>query len=125
MLQSAWHYMQASTFGAVKMSTSEKYVQSLTKIKEAEEKIQKEIDEQKKKVVDELRNFEIHVTQSITTAKSDGEKLVESSIEQARKKANVETEKIVEEAKNKAKPISSKIDSHIVKEIIDILLKEV
>ena len=117
--------MQVSTFGEVKMSTSEKYVHSLTKIKEAEEKTQREIDEQKKKVADELRNFEIHVTQSITTAKSDGEKLVESSIEQARKKANAETEKIVEEAKNKAKTISSKIDSHIVKEIIDILLKEV
>ncbi|WP_101477742.1 hypothetical protein [Candidatus Nitrosotalea bavarica] len=107
------------------MSTSEKYVHSLAKIKEAEDKIQKEIDEQKKKVVEELRNLEIHVTQSITTAKSDGEKLVESSMEQARKKANAETEKIVEEAKNKAKTISSKIDSHIVKEIIDILLKEV
>ena len=117
--------MQASTFGEIKMSTSEKYVQSLAKIKEAEEKTQKEIDEQKKKVVEELRNFEILVTQSITTAKSAGEKLVESSIEQARKKANAETEKIVEEAKNKAKTISSKIDSHIVKEIIDILLKEV
>ena len=117
--------MQVSTFGEDKMSTSEKYVQSLTKIKEAEEKTQREIDEQKKKVADELRNFEIHVNQSIATAKSDGEKLVESTIEQARKKANAETEKIVEEAKSKAKTISSKIDSHIVKEIIDILLKEV
>ena len=116
--------MQVNTFGAVKMTT-EKYVHSLTKIKEAEEKTQKEIDEQKKKVTEELRNFEINVTQSITTAKSDGEKLVESSIEQVRKKANAETEKIVEEAKNKAKIISSKIDSNIVKEIIDILLKEV
>jgi vacuolar-type H+-ATPase subunit H len=117
--------MQASTFGAVKMSTSEKYVNSLTKIKEAEDKTQKEIDEQKKKVADELRNFEIHASQSITTAKLDGEKLVESSIEQARKKANAETEKIIEDAKNKAKTVSSKIDSNIVKEIIDILLKEV
>ena len=107
------------------MSTSEKYVHSLTKIKEVEEKTQKEIDEQKKKVAEELRNFEIHVTQSITAAKTDGEKLVESSIEQARKKANVETEKIVEEAKNKAKTISSRIDSNTVKQIIDILLKEV
>jgi len=105
--------------------SSEKYVQSLTKIKEAEERTQKEIDEKKKRVAEELRNFEIYVTQSITSAKSDGEKLVESSIEQARKKANVETEKIVEEAKNKAKTISSKIDSNIVKEIINILLKEV
>ena len=107
------------------MSTSEKYVHSLSKIKEAEEKTQKEIDEQKKKVADELRNFEVHVTQSITVAKTDGEKLVESSMEQARKKASTETEKIVEEAKNKAKTISSKIDSNIVKQIIDILLKEV
>jgi|SRR5579863_6399980 len=117
--------MQASTFGEVKMSTSEKYVHSLTKIKEAEDTIQKDIDEQKKKVQDELRNLEIQAIQSITNAKSDGEKLVESSIEQARKKANAETEKIVEDARNKAKTISSKIDSHIVKEIIDILLKEV
>ena len=107
------------------MSTSEKYVHSLTKIKEAEEKTQKEIDEQKKKVAEELRNFEINVTQSITVAKRDGEKLVESSIEQARKKASAETEKIVEEAKNKAKTISSIIDSKTVKQIIDILLKEV
>jgi vacuolar-type H+-ATPase subunit H len=117
--------MQANTFGDLKMSTSEQYVHSLTKIKEAEDRTQKEIDEQKKKVVEELRNFEIHVTQSISTAKSDGEKLVDSSVEQARKKANAETEKIVEDAKNKAKTISSKIDSHTVKEIIDILLKEV
>ena len=125
MLLSLWHYTQASTFGVVKMSTSEKYVNSLSKIKEAEEKTQKEIDEQKKKVSEELRTFEIHVTQSITTAKTDGEKLVESAIEQARKKANAETEKIVEEAKNKAKTISLKIDSNTVKQIIDILLKEV
>ena len=107
------------------MSTSEKYVHSLKQIKEAEEKSQKEIDEQKKKVADELRNFETHAIQSITSAKADGEKLVESSIDQAKKKAHTETEKIIEEAKNKAKSISSKIDSKTVKEIIDILLKEV
>lgn len=107
------------------MSTSEKYVHSLKQIKEAEEQSQKEIDEQKKKVADELRNFETHAIQSITTAKSDGEKLVESSLDQARKKAHAETEKIIEDAKNNAKSVSSKIDSKTVKEIIDILLKEV
>jgi vacuolar-type H+-ATPase subunit H len=117
--------MQVSIFGEHKMSTSEKYVNSLTKIKESEERTQKEIDEKKKNVAEELRNFEIHVTQSIATANSDGQKLIESSIEQARNKANVEKEKIVEDAKNKAKTISSKIDSNTVKEIIDILLKEV
>jgi len=117
--------MQANISGEHKMSTSEKYVNSLTKIKEAEERTQKEIDEKKKKVGEELRNFEIHVTQSIANLKLDGQKLVDSSIEQARNKANAETEKIVEDAKNKAKTISSKIDSNTVKEIIDILLKEV
>lgn len=107
------------------MSTSEKYVHSLKQIKEAEDKSQKEIDEQKKKVADELRNFETNAVKSITSAKADGEKLVESSIDQARKKAHTETEKIIEDAKNKAKTVSSRIDSHTVKEIIDILLKEV
>lgn len=107
------------------MPTSEKYVHSLKQIKEVEDKSQKEIDEQKKKVAEELQNFETHAIQSITAAKTDGEKLVESSIDQARKKAHTETEKIIEEAKTKAKTISSKIDSHTVKEIIDILLKEV
>ena len=117
--------MQASTCWEFKMTASEKYVQSLTKIKEAEERAQKEIDEQKKKVAEELRNFEVQITKSITTAKTDGEKLVESSIDQTRRKADSETEKIIEEAKNKAKTISSRIDSQTVKEIIEILLKEV
>lgn len=107
------------------MSTSEKYVHSLKQIKEAEDKSQKEIDEQKKKVAEELRNFETYAVKSITSAKADGEKLVESSIDQARKKAHTETEKIIEDAKNKAKTVTSRIDSHTVKEIIDILLKEV
>ena len=107
------------------MSTSEKYVHSLKQIKEAEDISQKEIDEQKKKVADELRNFETYAVKSITSAKADGEKLVESSIDQARKKAHAETEKIIEDAKNKAKTVTSRIDSHTVKEIIDILLKEV
>lgn len=116
--------MQADTFWEFKMS-AEKYIHSLKQIKEAEEKSQREIDEQKKKVADELRNFESRAKQSITTAKADGEKLVESSIEQARKKAHDETTKIIDEANNKAKTISSRIDSQTVKEIIDILLKEV
>ena len=117
--------MQASTFGEFEMSTTEKYVHSLKQIKEAEERTQKEIDEQKRRVIEDLRNFEAHVTKSIATTKTEGEKLVESSIEQARKKANAETEKIVEEAKEKSKAISSRIDSQQIREIIDILIKEV
>lgn len=107
------------------MSTTEKYVHSLKQIKESEEKAQKEIDEQKKRISEDFRNFEINVSKSVTMAKTDGEKLVETSVDQARKKANAETEKIIEEATSKSKTISSRIDAQTVHEIIDILLKEV
>ena len=107
------------------MSTAEKYVHSLKQIKEAEDRTQKEIDEQKKRVSEEFRNFESNVTKTITLTKSDGEKLVESNIEKSRKKAKTETEKIIEDAENKSKTISARIDAQTVKEIIDILLKEV
>jgi len=107
------------------MSTAEKYVHSLKQIKEAEEKTQREIDEQKKKVAEEFKNFETNVAKTIVTAKTDGEKLVETSIEQARRKAIVETEKIVEDAKNKSQINSIKVDAQTVREIIGILLKEV
>ena len=107
------------------MSTAEKYVHSLKQIKEAEEKTQREIDEQKKKIVEELKNFETYIAKTIATAKIDGEKLVETYIEQARKKANTEIEKIIEDAKNKSQTISTRINAQTVREIIDILLKEV
>ncbi len=107
------------------MSTAEKYVHSLKQIKEAEDRIQKEIDEQKKRIPEEFRNFESYVTKTIAAATMDGEKLVESSVEQSRKRAKTETEKIIEEANNKSKTISARIDAQTVREIIDILLKGV
>lgn len=107
------------------MSTTEKYVHSLKQIKEAEDRAQKAIDEQKKRVSEEFHNLESNTTKTITTTKIDGEKLVESSVEQSRKKAAAETEKIVEDANNKSKTISARIDAQTVHEIIDILLKEV
>ena len=64
------------------MSTTEKYVHSLKQIKEAEDRAQKAIDEQKKRVLEEFHNFEASITKTITSAKIDGEKLVESSVEQ-------------------------------------------
>jgi vacuolar-type H+-ATPase subunit H len=118
--------MQASTFGEFKMATEEKYVHSIKQIKEAEERAQKEINEQQKKVIEDLRNFENHITASTITTKTDGEKLAESTIAQARKKANSEAEKIIEDAKEKSKTISSRIDTQTISEIINhILLKEV
>ncbi len=107
------------------MSSAEKYVHSLKQIKEAEERIQSQIDEHKKKVSEEFRNFESYVAKTITTAKSDGEKLVESSTEQSRKKASAETDKIIADATTKSKTVSARIDASTVREIIDNLLKEV
>ncbi len=107
------------------MSTAEKYVHSLRQIKEAEERTQTQIDEHKKKISEEFRNFESNGVKTITSARNDGEKLVESSIEQARKKAEGETEKIIGEATSKSKTVSARIDAHTVREIIDNLLKEV
>jgi vacuolar-type H+-ATPase subunit H len=107
------------------MSTAEKYVHSLKQIKETEDRIQIQIDEHKKKVSEEFRNFEGYVSKTIAIAKSDGERLVESSTEQSRKKASAETEKIIEDAKAKSKTISSRMDAPTVLEIIDSLLKEV
>ncbi|MFZ1077298.1 MAG: hypothetical protein WAN47_07715 [Nitrosotalea sp.] len=107
------------------MSTAEKYVHSLKQIKEAEDRTQTQIDEHKKKVSEEFRNFESYVSQTITTVKIDGEKLVESNVEQSRKKATTETEKIIDDATNKSKTVSAKIDAQTVQEIINTLLKEV
>ncbi|MDE1726026.1 MAG: hypothetical protein KGH89_02015 [Thaumarchaeota archaeon] len=107
------------------MSTAEKYVHSLKQIKEAEDRTQTQIEEHKKKASEEFRNFESQISRTITTAKVDGEKLVESNVEQSRKKSTAETEKIIDDATNKSKTISARIDAKTVQEIIDILLKEV
>lgn len=107
------------------MSTAEKYVHSLKQIKEAEDKTQTQIEEHKKQVSEEFRNFESYVSKTIASAKTDGEKLVESNIDQSRKKATTETEKIIDDANNKSKTVSARIDAQTVQEIIDILLKGV
>src|SRR5579863_3927395 len=101
------------------MSTAEKYVHSLKQIKEAEDRTQTQIEERKKQVSEEFRNFESNVSKTITTAKTDGEKLVESSVEQSRKKATAEAQKIIDDATNKSKTVSAKIDAQIVQEIND------
>lgn len=107
------------------MSTTEKYVHSLKQIKEAEDRTQIQIDEHKKQVSEEFRSFESNVSKAITTAKTDGEKLVGSNVDQSRKKATAETEKIINDATTKSKTVSTKIDTQTVQEIIDILLKGV
>ena len=106
-------------------NTQEEYVHLLKKIKEAEEKAQAEIENHKKIIEGEIKKLQTDMEKAIATSKIEGEKLVESSIEQARKKATVETEKIIEDAKIKAKTISTQVNAQTTHEIIDILLKGV
>lgn len=107
------------------LDTQEKYIHSLKKLKEAEEKIQKEIENHRKKIDEEIKKLQIDMQETIAQSKIEGEKLVESRMEQGKKKAIAETEKIIEDAKTKAKTISTKVNAQTAQEIIDILLKGV
>ena len=106
-------------------STQEKYVHSLKQIKEAEEKAQGEIETRKKAVVEEIKKLQNDAEKAIESAKLQAEKLVETNIDQAGRKAAQETEKIIEEARTKAKNITADINSQLAQQIIDILLKGV
>ncbi|NWJ20180.1 hypothetical protein HX860_03810 [Marine Group I thaumarchaeote] len=107
------------------LDNQEQYINSLKKIKEVEENVQKEIDNYRKEISEKISQLDPDLKNAIASAKTEGEKLVESSIERSRKKATTETEKIIEEAKTKAGNISSQIMPQNTKEIIDILLKGV
>ena len=63
------------------MSTQEKYVHSLKRIKDAEEKTQTEIESYKKKIVEDIISFQIDAETAVESAKTQGEKSVEKNIE--------------------------------------------
>jgi len=101
----------------------EQYINSLKKIKEVEEGVEKEIENHRKEADNKISQLDADLKKAITDAKAEGEKLVDSSIEEARKKANAETEKVIQDAKSKAENISSQVITQKTQEIIDILLK--
>ncbi len=103
--------------------SQEQYISSLKKIKEVEEGVEKEIENHRKEVDNKISQLDADLKKAITDAKAEGEKLVYSSIEEARKKANAETEKVIQDAKSKAEDISSHVTTQKTQEIIDILLK--
>ena len=109
----------------VKLESQEQYLQSIKKIKDLEDKTQKEIDKHKKEFEIKIQTLESELQSSILDAKSKGEKLVDSSIEKAREKANTETIKLLEDTKTKAENIASEVHAQKNQEIIDILLKGV
>jgi len=68
------------------LDNQEQYINSLKKIKEVEENVQKEIDNHRKEISEKISQLDPDLKNAIASAKTEGEKLVESSIEQSRKK---------------------------------------
>jgi len=82
------------------MSTSqEQLISSLKKIKEVEERVEKEIKNHRKDVDNKISQLDADLKKAIADAKAEGEKLVDSSIDEARNKATAETEKVIQDAK--------------------------
>ena len=106
------------------MSTSQdQYISSLKKIKKVEEDAQKEIDSYKSKIEDQIIQLDSEL--ELAAAKSEGEKLVDSSVAEATKKASTETQKTIDEAKSKSKNIVSEITAQNAQDIVNTLLKGV
>ena len=62
----------------------EQYIKSLEQIKLIEDKVQKEIDERKVEVQNQIKAIEADLEDTIANAENEGRLLVESSIEKAR-----------------------------------------
>ena len=76
------------------MSTSQEHlISSLKKIKEVEERVEKEIENHRKEADNKISQLDADLKKAITDAKAEGEKLVDSSIEEARKKATAKQRK--------------------------------
>ena len=69
-------------------ASQDQYINSLKKIKQVEEDAQKEIDSYKSKIEDQIIQLDSELEKAIAAAKSEGEKLVDSNVEKATKKAN-------------------------------------
>ena len=104
-------------------ASQEQYVQSLKKIKQVEEEIQKDIENHRKKIDEEIKKLQTDMEKAIEKSKTEGEKLVEIGIEQARKKAMEERDVNIASAKVRAEDTLKQVHTKTSQEIIDILLK--
>ncbi|MDN5846710.1 MAG: hypothetical protein L0H53_10605 [Candidatus Nitrosocosmicus sp.] len=100
----------------------EQYIKSLEQIKQIEERVQKEIDDRKEEVQNQIKAIETDLEDSIANAENEGRLLVEISMDKARMNANEEAQRIISEAENKAKSITFQFDQTMMKEILEILL---
>ncbi|HET6717845.1 MAG TPA: hypothetical protein VFG90_11995 [Nitrososphaeraceae archaeon] len=94
-------------------------------IKEAEDKVQTEIEAHIKLVEEEINHLQEEFESTIEATKIEGKKIIEKSIEQARENATKEANKIIDDAEAKSKTISFHSDPQIIKNIIEILLSEI
>ena len=104
-------------------SEQEQYIKSLVKIKEIEDRVQKEIEQRKVEVDAEIKELDEDLISSINLAEHEGKQLVESSISKSRLKAESEAKKIISDAEAKPKNITFNFDQSMVKEILEILFK--
>ena len=109
------------------MSTlsQKKYIEHLKLIKEAEDKVQTEIEAHRKLVEEEINRLQDEYEMTIERSKLEGKKMIEKNIEQARENGTKEANKIIDDAKSKSKTISYHSDPQIIKNIIEILLSEI
>jgi vacuolar-type H+-ATPase subunit H len=109
------------------MSTfsQKKYIEHLKLIKEAEDKVQTEIEAHRKLVEEEINHLQEEFESTIEATKIEGKKIIEKSIEQVKENATKEANKIIDNAEAKSKTISFHSDPQIIKNIIEILLSEI
>ena len=106
-------------------SEQEQYIKSLVQIKEIEEKVQRELNERKLQVDAEIKLLEEGLANSIKNAENDGRQLVETSLQTAHEKAELEAKEIIAEAETKSKNISFKFDPSMVKEIFEVIFSDI
>jgi len=105
------------------MESQEEYVKSLKQIKEAEERVQVEIDARRKAVQEELQNLQVTTDTAVKEAEKEGERMEEMETERARQRAQAEAQKILEDSKAKAATISAKrVDAKNLRIIIEEVL---
>jgi vacuolar-type H+-ATPase subunit H len=103
-------------------NSQEQYIESLKRIKETEEKVQSEIETHRTQIEKEIKDLNSELENAIAVTKTDGKKMVETNLEQARNSASKEADEILKYAENKSKDMSINFDQQTVKEIIKILL---
>ena len=104
-------------------NSQEAYIQTLKQIKNAEDLAEQEINEHARECERIKKDLRVRLEKDIEAAKTQGENLVTTSIENARSKAIAEANTIVRDAENRAKMISTHSETPSVSKVLDIVLR--